>query len=327
LARSDDFFSPRAENLAEIREIFGLPLALAIGVFDGVHLGHRKLLREVCDFARVSGALPVAVTFDPHPRAVLPGCHAPGLLISLAERLRLLRENGMARSVVIPFTAAFSRTAPEAFLDRLLHGAEIAAIGVGAHWRFGAGGGGDVALLETRARRDGWKLLAVPELELDGATVSASSIRKLISSGALDKANRLLGAPYAYVGTVTPGYRVAGTHLDCPTANIVPKAGILLPDGVYAGFVIPESGKRYPAAVNIGVAPTYGRAGGAERRIEAHLLDFSGDLYGQTVRFEPIRFLRAERKFASEAALKAQIAEDVAAIRRLAEENHFGEQH
>jgi len=303
---------------AELRAFAAQPLALAIGVFDGVHRGHRKLLEEVVRLAAETGALPVALTFDPHPRAVLQPAAPPVLLVSLAERLRLLREAGMAGCAVCAFTPEFARTAPEAFLDELLGDAAIAAIGVGREWRFGAGGRGDAGLLAGYARRHHWRLSAVPELELDGETVSASRIRRVIAGGDLAEADRLLGWHYAYWGMVRGGHHVAGTRLDCPTANIEPEAGVLPPDGVYAGIVHSE-GKAYAAAVNIGIAPTYARPADRVRRVEAHLLDFSGDLYGCRVKLELEQYLRSERCFATEADLKRQIQTDVAAIRRIAE--------
>ena len=171
---------PTVGSPAELRTFSTRPLALAIGVFDGVHRGHRKLLAEVVRLAAETDALPVALTFDPHPRAVLHPAAPPVLLVGVTERVRLLREAGMASCVVCPFTPDLARTAPEDFLDNLLDGARIAAIGVGKLWRFGAGGRGDAALLQRCAERRHWRLSAVPELELDGETVSASRIRRLV---------------------------------------------------------------------------------------------------------------------------------------------------
>jgi len=310
---------PTVGSPAELRTFSTRPLALAIGVFDGVHRGHRKLLAEVVRLAAENGALPVALTFDPHPRAVLHPAAPPVLLVGLTERVRLLREAGMASCVVCPFTPEFARTEPDDFLDNLLDGAQIAAIGVGRAWRFGAGGRGDAALLQRCAERRHWRLSAVPELELDGETVSASRIRRVIAGGDLAEADRLLGWHYAYWGRVCGGHHVAGLRLDCPTANIEPEAGVLPPDGVYAG-IVRSGGKSYMAAVNIGIAPTYARPADRVRRVEAHLLGFSGDLYGCRVKLELEQYLRSERCFASETDLKRQIRDDIAAIRRIAEE-------
>ncbi len=314
---SENFSCRAARTLAEIAAASDRPLALAIGVFDGVHCGHRKLIDTVCNWAERLHARPVALTFDPHPRAVLHPAAPPVLLVGVEERVRLLRAAGMADVAVANFTPEFARTEPEAFLDVLLERVpQLAAVGVGEHWRFGARGRGDVALLSEYAVRRGWQLAAVPELMMGGDVVSASRIRGAVAGGDLKLAAGLLGYSYYWMGRVAGGYGIAGTHLNCPTANIVPEAGVLPPDGVYAGTVTVGE-VRYPAAVNIGVAPTYARAGSPVRRVEAHLLDFDGDLYGCRVRLDLIRYLRSEQCFASENELKMQIRSDVGAIRRL----------
>ena len=290
------------------------PLALAIGVFDGVHLGHRKLLNEVIAIAAELDAVPVALTFDPHPRSVLNPSAPPVLLCDLAQRVELLKAAGMHKVAVADFTMEFAATLPEDFLDMLF--AEVPRLaGVGAQWRFGSRGPGNVELLSKYAASRNFKLAAVPELVLNNEVVSASSIRRAVAGGDLNKAERLLGYRYYLAGKVASGYGIAGSKLDCPTANIEPDAGVLPPDGVYSGIVTVD-GKRYGAAVNIGVAPTYGRTADLRRRIEAHLLDFSGSLYGKTLRLELGEYLRSEQCFASEEALKKQIMCDVENIRR-----------
>ena len=314
---SAEFFSRRAGmSLAGAAASCGKPLALAIGVFDGVHLGHRQLLGEVVKLAQELDAVPVALTFDPHPRSVLHPAAPPVLLADLPERIRLLKNAGAAMVAVADFTAEFADTVPEDFLKLLLEQVpQLAAVGVGSNWRFGKKGAGNVELLEKYARQQNFKLAAVDELCMAGEVVSASRIRRLIAGGKLDDAEKLLGYRYALVGNVANGYGIAGKNLNCPTANIEPAAGVLPPDGVYSGIVTVD-GERYAAAVNIGVAPTYGRAADARRRIEAHLLDFSGNLYGKRVHLLLGEYLRCEQCFASEEALKKQIACDVENIRR-----------
>ena len=295
------------------------PLALAIGVFDGVHLGHRKLLNEVRSIAAAAGAVPVALTFDPHPRSVLQPSRPPVLLVDLAERVHLLHNAGMEMCAVVDFTSTFAATDPEDFLELLFEQVpDLAAVGVGSNWRFGRNGAGSVELLKEYARKRNFQLAAVDELEIDNEVVSASTIRRLIAGGKLDKAEKLLGYRYSLVGTVSNGYGIAGAKLSCPTANIEPAAGVLPPDGVYSGIVMVDN-TSYAAAVNIGVAPTYGRAADRRRRIEAHLLDFSGNLYGKRVHLQLGEYLRSEQCFASEEALKKQIACDVEKIRSWAE--------
>ena len=313
---SAEFFSRKAGmTLAGAAAKCGKPLALAIGVFDGVHLGHKKLLNIVADMAAELNAVPAALTFDPHPRSVLQPSAPPVLLMDLAERIRLLQLNGMAMAAVADFTAEFAATEPEEFLDLLLEQVpDLAAVGVGSNWRFGKNGSGNVELLAEYARKRNFKLAPVEELILDGDVVSASRIRRLIAGGELDNAERLLGYRYMLCGKVANGYGIAGTRLDCPTANIIPDAGVLPPDGVYSGIVEVEN-QRFGAAVNIGIAPTYGRTADLCRRIEAHLLDFSGNLYGKNVRLILGEYLRSEQCFASEEALKKQIFSDVEKIR------------
>ena len=313
---SAEIFSRRAGmTLAGVAASCDKPIALAIGVFDGVHLGHRKLLNAVAQAAERLDAVPVALTFDPHPRAVLFPSAPPVLLTDLAERVRLLNSCNMQMTAVVDFTSGFAAVEPVDFLDLLLKQLpRLAVVGVGSSWRFGKNGSGNVELLKKYAAGHNIELIAVPELELDGDVVSASRIRRLIAGGNLDEAEKLLGYRYCLCGTVSNGYGIAGSNLNCPTANIEPAAGVLPPDGVYSGIVTVE-GKRFGAAVNIGVAPTYNRSADLRRRIEAHLLDFSGNLYGRNVRLELGGYLRSEQCFASEEALKKQIFADVEKIR------------
>lgn len=307
-------------ELFEGAGLVGRKLAIGIGVFDGVHLGHQRMLAALGTMAANTGATPVALTFDPHPRAVLRPHAPPQLLISLAERIRLLKAYGAAEVVIVRFTPEFSRLSPEAFLDRLLDlPATVTGICVGAQWRFGAGGAGDAGLLAARCRAAGTAFTAVPELELDGVVVSSSNIRRAVAAGRLEEAAAMLGRPYRLTGTVEPGFGAAGKDLDCPTANVRLDAGVLPPDGVYAARALTADGRSVQAAVNIGLAPTFARTDGG-RRLEAHLLDFAGNLYGQELTLDLIAYLRAERNFSDTVELKRQIAQDLAAIRKRLEQ-------
>ena len=317
---SSDFFSRRAGmTLAGMAASCRKPLALAIGVFDGVHCGHRKLLNEVAAMAQQLNAVPAALTFDPHPRSVLLPSAPPVLLVDLPERIRLLKAAGAEMVAVADFTPDFAATEPNDFLDMLFTELpDLAAVGVGSRWRFGKNGAGNVDLLKKYAEKRGFQLAAVDEQIIDNEIVSASRIRQLIAGGNLECAGQLLGYRYALVGSVAGGYQIASSRLDCPTANIEPAAGVLPPDGVYSGIVEVDD-QRYAAAVNIGVAPTYGRVADTRRRIEAHLLNFSGNLYGKRLRLELGEYLRCEQCFPNEEALKRQIACDVEKIRQWAE--------
>ena len=314
-----------ADNLLKFTEAghLGLPgesrqkrkLSLGIGVFDGVHLGHRLILAEVLAAAGETGSIPAAMTFDPHPRAVLRPDESPMLLVPLRERVRLLQEAGAELVWVVPFTPEFAQLEPEQFLDRLLGCPEITVSGicVGRHWRFGRGGAGDCAFLERYTSERNIRFRGCPELELAGETVSSSAIRRAVSAGKLERAAEMLGRPYRLIGTVERGHHAASDRLDCQTANLAFTAGVLPPDGVYAAAAY-RDGVPYPAAVNIGFAPTFGWEN-AVRRVEIHLLGFSGNLYGCELGVEFLRYLREERTFPDPEALKKQISLDVTQIR------------
>ena len=281
---------------------------LGIGVFDGVHLGHRRIIGEVAELAKSTGSLPVAVTFFPHPREVLCPEAPPRLLLPPEERLLRLRKAGAAGIGIIDFSSRIAATSPGDFLSDILSGsAAIRGICVGTRWRFGKNGEGDMHFLEVALSRRGVAFKAVPELELDGELVSSSAIRDAIASGELANAERMLDAPVCLYGTVGPGFHEATDILDTPTANLRVAYGVLPPDGVYATWAIVD-GRRFPAVTNIGVAPTFGREN--ERRVETHLFDFSGDLYRRALTVELKRRLRDERRFPSPAELKLQIAAD-----------------
>lgn len=291
--------------------------AVAVGVFDGVHLGHQRLLKTLAEAAEKENAVPVALTFFPHPRQVLGGDPAKvRLLIPPEERIRQLRESGAALVLALRFTPEFSRLEPEDFLEKVFEPDRnrVRIIGVGSNWRFGHRGTGGVPVLEDWGRRRGVRCVAVPETRIDGEVVSSSAIRRAVSSGDLELAGRLLGRPYALCGTIGGGFEVAGKVLRHPTANIVVEDGILPPDGVYAASIELEGlEKQFPAAVNIGFSPTFAY-GGRARRVEAHIIGFSGDVYARRVRLYPLRYLRSERAFRDPESLRRQIEKDIEEI-------------
>jgi riboflavin kinase / FMN adenylyltransferase len=263
--------------------------AVAIGSFDGVHLGHRRVL----DAARSAGMPGTVVTFWPHPRLVLG--NQVELLSTLERRLELLDEAGMDEALVVEFTSELAKREPGEFAESLLRQIGTRLIAVGENFRFGRAAAGDPALLE----RLGFEVDTVPTLE----GVSSTRIRSLLREGDVVKAAQLLGRPAEIEGTVVLGDRRGGT-LGYPTANLDVPRDLLVPAyGIYAGAA---DGHR--AAISIGVNPHYG---GHERRVEPHLLDFEGDLYGQRLRVELWQRLRDERAFPSEAQLVAQIAQDI----------------
>ncbi len=278
----------------EPRELDTRPRAVALGTFDGVHLGHRRVLEA----AVAAGETATAVTFEPHPRVALG--YGVEVLTSLDRRLELLAEAGIDETLVVDFDLEVAQLGPEEFVEQVLTPIGTDVVVAGANFRFGRRRSGDLELL----RRLGLDVRAVPLVE--GA--SSTRIRDLLRAGEVERAARLLGRPAEVAGTVVAGDARGGT-LGFPTANLRPEPGLLVPGyGIYAGAA---DGRR--AAISIGTNPHYG---GDERRIEAFLLDFSGDLYGGKLRLELWERLRDERAFESEADLVAQIGRDVEATRR-----------
>jgi riboflavin kinase / FMN adenylyltransferase len=267
--------------------------AVAIGSFDGVHVGHRRVLVA----ARETGLPATVVTFWPHPRTVLG--NRVELLCTLERRLELLADAGIEETLVLEFTDEVARLPAWEFAEMLLRRIGTRAIAVGENFRFGHGAAGDAALL----RELGFDVRAVPLVP----GVSATRIRMLLTKGEVDQAAPLLGRPAEIDGTVVLGEQRGGT-LGFPTANLDVPRDLLVPArGIYAGAAL---GHR--AAISIGVNPHYG---GIEQRVEPHLLDFEGDLYGRRLVVELWQRLREERAFASEQELVAQIARDVEAAR------------
>jgi riboflavin kinase / FMN adenylyltransferase len=278
----------------DLRELDPRPRAVALGTFDGVHRGHRRVL----DAAVAAGATSTAVTFDPHPRVALG--YGVELLTSLERRLELLDDAGLDEALVVDFDLEVAQLTPDEFVQRVLLPIGTEVVVAGANFRFGRGRSGDLEVL----RRIGLDVRAVPLVE----SVSSTRIRDVLRAGEVERAARLLGRPAEVEGTVVAGDARGGT-LGFPTANLRPEPGLLVPGyGIYAGAA---DGHR--AAISIGTNPHYG---GDERRIEAFLLDFGGDLYGKGLRLQLWQRLRDERAFESEAELVEQIGRDVDATRR-----------
>jgi riboflavin kinase/FMN adenylyltransferase len=262
---------------------------VAIGSFDGVHLGHRRVL----DTARAEGGPTAVVTFWPHPRLVLG--NQVELLSSLERRLELFEQEGVSEVLVVEFTAELARQEPDEFADTILRPIGTSTIAVGENFRFGRGAAGTPEVLAEL----GFEVRAVPLVH----DISSTRIRACLRAGEIEEAARMLGRPPEVEGTVVPGFQRGGT-LGYPTANLSTPPNLLVPaNGIYAGATL---GHR--AAISIGVNPHYG---GEERSIEPYLLDFAGDLYGRRLVVELWLRLRDERAFDSEAELVAQIARDV----------------
>ncbi len=285
-----------------------------LGNFDGVHLGHRAVLRRGLEVARERGVELVAATFDPHPRAVLWPGDEPKLLTSLDLRREELVRQGVGEVYAIHFDRALSKKTPEEFVRDVLVG-EIGAriVVVGENFRFGHRASGDFGDLK-RLMREAWgDAFAVSLQNTSGAEITSTRIRALIAAGDVGEASRLLGRPYVLRGEVIEGDR-RGRTIGFPTANVLPDPTVIVPArGVYAGFVRID-GKEYAACTNIGVAPTFDRA---ESRVEAHLLDFEGDLYGKTADVSFVRRIREEKRFSGVEELREQIARDVEEARKI----------
>jgi riboflavin kinase/FMN adenylyltransferase len=271
---------------------------LAIGTFDGVHLGHRRVI-EGSD---------AVVTFDPHPAQVFAPQAAPKLLTTLERKAELVAALGVDELIVIPFDRSLADQTAQEFIDRILVDTLGAVrVAVGENFRFGHLAQGDADLLRANDR---FETHVEPLLEVDGEVVSSSHIRGLVLGGAVEYADTLLGAPFMLSGEVVPGDR-RGRELGFPTANLLPPEGYVVPGhGVYAARVRFEGCEGpVPAAVNIGVRPQF-KTGRGEL-IEAFLIDWSGDLYGKELRIEFLKRLRGERRFPSVDALVEQMGRDV----------------
>ena len=284
-------------------------VVVALGNFDGMHLGHQEVLKRAVEEGRHRGMKVVAATFQPHPRSVLGVGDPPRLLTPIVLRREVLLDYGADEVVAITFDLELSRKSPEQFVREVLVG-EIGAsvVVVGENFRFGHRAVGHVEDLRRLMREEGGEAVAV-EVRGGGeeAGISSTRIRALVSDGRVDEAAGLLGRPYVLRGEVVVGDR-RGRTIGYPTANVLPDPEAVVPArGVYAGFVV-VADEKYAACTNVGVAPTFGRA---DSRVEAYLLDFDGDLYGRIVDVGFIQRIRGEKKFSGVDELKAQIQRDV----------------
>jgi riboflavin kinase / FMN adenylyltransferase len=275
--------------------------ALVIGNLDGVHLGHQAVLRQARAIADARGLQLTVLTFDPHPNEVLRGA-APPLLSTIERRIELLRAQGVEQVVVEPFTPELAAYAPERFARELLHDRLAAkAIVVGENFRFGAHRAGDLAALRRLGGELAFDVVAAEVAGDEGGPYSSTRVREAVARGDIGEATRLLGRPHALTGIVEHGDH-RGRLLGFPTANLGGVRELLPPHGVYAVRADGHDG-----VMNVGIRPT---VDGRSLRIEVHLFDFDGDLYGKRMLVELVAHLREEKKFEGLDALKAQIAED-----------------
>jgi riboflavin kinase/FMN adenylyltransferase len=293
---------------------------LTVGNFDGLHLGHRAILDTVVRRAHDLGGEAVVYTFDPHPRKVLRPEAPPGLLMTLEQKTELLEEFGVDVLIVEPFTLEFAKTEPESFVRDVLHRRlRPLEVYVGYDFHFGRDRAGSMRMLTELGPRLGFAVTIIPEVTLGEGDVNSTRIREVLAEGRVEEAALMLGRAYAVRGAVVAGER-RGRNLGFPTANLGSENQVLPAAGVYAGRLRfldpgrPPRGAELPSVANVGTRPTFGDS----RRVlvEAHLLDFEGDLYGRRVEFGFHHHLRPERRFPSVELLREQIALDVAEGRR-----------
>ena len=300
------------------------PVFLAAGFFDGLHLGHRKVIDRTIASARAAGGRAWVLTFDTHPLRVLNPAEAPLLLTSGRHKMLLLRRLDLDGCLVLPFTHRLANLDAREFVS-LLHRCipPLAEIFAGRNWRFGRYGRGSPAMLARLSRGTGLTVNVIQPVTREGETVSSTRVRAAIVGGNLEEAAVLLGRPFGILGTVTRG-RTVGRRLGFPTANLRPHNEVLPPYGVYA--VHARLGRRvHEGVLNHGVRPTYGQGGRAAPTLELHVMDLNRDLYGTDIEVLFVERLRDERRFGSETALRRQIAADVLRARSLLAEKKLKE--
>ena len=285
---------------------------VTVGTFDGVHRGHQRVVAEVVERARRGGLTSVLVTFDPHPLEILNPPAAPKLLTLTDEKRELVAAAGVERVVVMPFTREVAQQAPEEFIRQLRSEHALEQLVLGYDHAFGRGRSGDEALVRRLGSAEGFECVVVDAVREDGQPISSTLIRTALAHGDLAGAARWLGRPYGLLGRVVPGAG-RGRTIGVPTINLAPPDArkLLPPDGVYAVWVW-WRGTRYGGMMNQGPRPTFAEQG---RTLEVHLLDFAGDLYGETVRVEWVERLRDVQAFPSREALVAQLERDRQAAR------------
>jgi riboflavin kinase/FMN adenylyltransferase len=287
------------------------PLSMAIGVFDGVHVGHQALIRQTAEGAKQHSGRALAATFDPLPiQALAPGA-PPSALTDVEARARLLHEAGASDVVVFHFTKEFATLSADEFIRRLAAAGEVRQIFVGEDFQFGHERGGNVRVLAAAGPKYGFDVVVAKPVKRGGEVVSSTRIRNALLAGDVEDAARLLSRPYSVRGTVVHGAK-RGRELGFPTINLaVPSERLLPRDGIYAMSVRVRD-EDVAAAASLGVRPTFG---GGDRTFEAYLLDWEGDVYGERIEAAFVERLRDELRFASAAELSAQIARDVEATR------------
>ncbi len=289
---------------------------VALGNFDGIHLGHQALIRETIKKARSLDGTPVLFTFYPHPIKVIKHIDEPFLIQTFKEKAKIIENLGIETIICARFTKQFASLEPEYFIKKILvENLKVKAVCVGHDYTFGREGKGNIKHLREYSYKYNFELVVIPPVKIDGIIVSSTKIREFLKNGLIERANQFLGRRYSISGIVKEGAG-RGEKIGFPTANIYPKNEILLKNGVYAAFAYVES-KKFKAAVNVGINPTFKDK---IKHIEAHLLDFKGDIYYKKIKLEFVSFIREEKAFRKIEELVKQINKDIKTVRKILEE-------
>lgn len=302
-------------NISDLESLAG-PLHLALGVFDGVHVGHQAVILNAVESARKTGGKVGVVTFEPHPVRVLAPDRAPRrILASIEHKANLLSEMGVDFLCVQEFTLDFAAREAREFVNDLVNYSDrLKSIAVGEDWIFGKARGGNVSKLKEWGMEMGFTVTAATPVMVAGERVSSTRVRQAVRDGNLKAVHEMMGRPYDVVGTVVEGKQLA-RQLGFPTANVVVHNEQLPPDGVWA-LEVRYAAKVYQGIGNLGRRPTVEHEG-ARRLLEIHLFDFEGDLYGETLEAEFVSYIREEKKFNSVEELKSQIEKDVQQVKQM----------
>ena len=286
---------------------------IALGNFDGIHIGHQALIKKTVEEAKNIDGTPILLTFYPHPLKVIRQTFEPFIIQTFKEKVQIAKTLGIETIICARFTKQFADMHHSDFVKNILvDNLSVKAVCVGHDYTFGKNGSGTIKNLREDANRYGFKLIVIPPVKIDGIIVSSTRIREFLQNGNIKDANRFLGRAYKISGVVKKG-EGRGARLGFPTANIYPKNEIILKNGVYAAYVYIEE-KKYKAAVNVGYNPTFK---GIEKHIEAFLIEFSRDIYGKKIEIEFLEFIRQEKKFKKVQDLINRIDEDTKLIKKM----------
>jgi riboflavin kinase/FMN adenylyltransferase len=300
--------------LRSVADAASSPVALTIGNFDGVHLGHQAMLAKLRAAASARGLPACVMTFEPHPREFFAPDQAPVRLTSMREKLEMLRQQGVERTWVLRFNFALAQVTAQDFIERILvRGLGVRWLQVGDDFRFGARRAGDLAMLRAQATHHGYEVEGMATVEHDGVRVSSTAVRDALMAGDVARAGRLLGRPYSISGRVVRGDRF-GRELGFPTANVQMKHNRPPLTGIFAVEFTRSSGQQLQGVASLGVRPTV-KARGAAPVLEVYVFDFKEEIYGEHVRVDFLHKFRDEAKYVDIETLKQQIARDVAETR------------